>query len=90
MQDACANRYDAFDQVLACTKNKLYNDPLAPTLNSDAADTNEIVAYGDDLSSQVRQQLITNAQAKESFAKKIAEVKARHDPAPLPLQQGLH
>ena len=90
MQQGCANKYEEFAQVFACTKNKLYNEPMGISLHSDASENAEIAAYGEDLNSQLRQGIITNAQAKELFAKKLAEVQARHEPAPLPLQQGMH
>ena len=78
MQAGCAN-HEQFDQVFTCTKNKLYNDP---TTTSNPGDMTEIVTYGDQLSSQVRLHLMTDAQAKDLFTQKLTQMQARHAPAP--------
>ena len=81
MQDDCSMRA-TFEQVYTCTKNRLYNDPLT-SITPNPADNAEITAYGEQLSSQLRQHLITDTQARQAFAKELAEVRARHtQPSP--------
>jgi hypothetical protein len=90
-QQECGMKYDKFADVFTCTKGKLASDPRVTDWNptiSHSADNTELLSYGEELNSQVRQQLITDAQAKQLFAQRTAEIKQRHEPAPLPLQPG--
>ncbi len=67
----CSVEYDRFEDVFACTKEKLNVDPrnmsLPHTLDKPDEAKLRLLDYGEQLNSQVRQGIITDQQAKDSF-----------------------